>query len=79
MRLRFERWGLFGICPSKLHYLFLGEWQAAFPGANLWATAATIAKCSELRFSGVLADHPPAEWDGQVDQFYLPIRLSWTN
>ena len=32
------------VSPNKLHYLFLGEWQTAFPDASLWATPATIAE-----------------------------------
>jgi hypothetical protein len=59
------------VSPNKLHYLFLGEWQAAFPDAKLWATAATIAKCRDLHFSGALADDPPDAWDGEIEQFYF--------
>jgi hypothetical protein len=59
------------VSPNKLHYLFLGEWQAAFPEAKLWGTAATIAKCRELRFAGPLTDDPPADWQGQIDQFHF--------
>jgi hypothetical protein len=59
------------VSPNKLHYLFLAEWQAAFPEAELWGTASTIAKCDNLKFSGALADDPPAGWEGQIDQFYF--------
>jgi hypothetical protein len=59
------------VSPNKLHFLFLGEWQAAFPDAKLWATAATIAKCRDLHFSGALADDPPDAWDGEIEQFYF--------
>ena len=59
------------ISPNKLHHLFLSEWQAAFPDANLWGTAATVAKCRALQFFGTLASDPPAEWAGQIDQFYF--------
>lgn len=59
------------VSPNKLHYLFLGQWQAAFPDANLWATAATVANCRDLRFSGVLDEEPPVQWKGQIDQFYF--------
>ena len=59
------------VSPNKLHYLFLSEWQTAFPEAKLWGTAATIAKCDDLRFYGALGDEPPAEWIGQIDQFYF--------
>jgi hypothetical protein len=57
------------VSPNKLHYLFLDDWRLAFPEAELWGTAATIAKCGNLRFSGTLTDHPPASWAGQIDQF----------
>lgn len=63
------------VSPNKLHYLFLRDWQAAFPEASLWATAATIARCRELRFSGALTDEPPAEWKGQIDQFHFSNSL----
>lgn len=59
------------VSPNKLHFLFLGEWHAAFPEAKLWGTASTIAKCAGLDFAGVLADEAPAEWSGQIDQFYF--------
>jgi hypothetical protein len=59
------------VSPNKLHYLFLQEWQAAFPKAELWGTAATICKCSNLDFSGTLTDRPPAGWEGQIDQFHF--------
>jgi hypothetical protein len=63
------------ISPNQLHYLFLGDWQEAFPNAHLWATAATIAKCRDLRFEVPLADGPPADWAGQIDQYYLDNSL----
>jgi hypothetical protein len=59
------------VSPNKLHHLFLGEWQAAFPEAELWGTAATIARCGDLKFSGALGDQPPSSWEGQIDQFYF--------
>jgi len=59
------------VSPNRLHYLFLKEWQAAFPDAKLWATAATVAKCDDLHFAGALADDPPPDWEGQIDQFYF--------
>jgi hypothetical protein len=59
------------VSPNKLHYLFLAEWQAAFPEAELWATAETMGKCPELQFTGALADEAPTAWKGQIDQFYF--------
>lgn len=59
------------VSPNRLHRLFLGQWQAAFPDASLWGTASTIAQCGDLRFSGALADDPPEAWQGQIDQWYF--------
>jgi len=63
------------VSPNQLHYLFLAEWQAAFPEAHLWGTPATIAKCGGLHFSGALADDAPDQWRGQIDQFYFANSL----
>jgi hypothetical protein len=59
------------VSPNKLHFLFLAEWHAAFPDAKLWGTPSTIARCPGLRFAAPLADDPPADWAGQIDQFYF--------
>jgi hypothetical protein len=59
------------VSPNNLHHLFLGQWQTAFPDAKLWGTAATIAKCPDLQFAGALNDDSPADWRGQIDQFYF--------
>jgi hypothetical protein len=59
------------VSPNNLHYLFLAEWQAAFPEAKLWGTASTIRKRGALGFAGALTDDPPAGWAGQIDQFYF--------
>jgi hypothetical protein len=39
------------VSPNRLHFLFLAEWHAAFPDAQLWGTASTIARCRELPFA----------------------------
>jgi hypothetical protein len=59
------------VSPNKLHRLFLGEWQAAFPDAKLWGTPSTVAKCRDLAFFGTLVDDPPLGWAKQIDQFYF--------
>lgn len=59
------------VSPNNLHYLFLKAWQATSPGAKLWGTQATVAKCVDLDFSGSLTDVPPSDWSGQIDQFHF--------
>jgi hypothetical protein len=57
------------VSPNNLHYLFLSQWQVAFPEAKLWGTAATVAKRTDVSFTGTLTDLPPADWSGQIDQY----------
>lgn len=59
------------VSPNKLHYLFLKDWQAKFPAAKTWGTASTIAKCSDIAFSGELGSEPPRGWAGQIDQYHF--------
>jgi hypothetical protein len=59
------------VSPNKLHHLFLAAWSAKFPDAKLWATAQTIARFPNLRFSGTLTDVRPPDWAGQIDQYDL--------
>lgn len=59
------------VSPNKLHYLYLAEWQRAWPGAKLWGPASTLAKCSDLDFQAPLTGDAPAAWNGQVDQFWF--------
>jgi hypothetical protein len=59
------------VSPNNLHHLFLGQWQTAFPDAKLWGTATTIAKYPDLQFAGALDDDSPADWRGQIGQFYF--------
>jgi hypothetical protein len=59
------------ISPNKLHHLFLAEWQGEFPKAKLWATSSTIKRFPEIAFAGTLADQPPSDWEGEIDQFHF--------
>jgi hypothetical protein len=47
------------VSPNKLHYLFLGEWQAAFPTAKMWDTASTTPPI--LSLVPMVMIHPEAE------------------
>lgn len=64
------------VSPNKLHHLFLKEWHAAFPDAELWGPASTIAKHRDLPFRPPLTDEPPAPWARQIDQCW--VRGSFT-
>jgi hypothetical protein len=66
------------VSPNKLHYLFLGEWQTAFPEASLWATAATVAKCKDSALPGYWPTIRLPSGTGRSTSSISPIRLSWT-
>lgn len=59
------------VSPNKLHHLFLRDWHAAFPLAQLWGPASTIGKCPGLPFQPPLEDEPPSAWAGQIDQRWV--------
>jgi hypothetical protein len=59
------------VSPNKMHHLFLGDWHAAFPEAQLWGPASTIRKRDDLPFQAPLVDRAPAAWAEQIDQCWL--------
>ncbi len=59
------------VSPNKLHYLYLDEWQRAWPAAKLWGPASTVRKCVGLDFQQPLTDEPPPAWRGQIEQFWF--------
>src|SRR5665213_186501 len=59
------------VSPNKLHHLYLPEWKAAYPGAQLWGPRSTIRKRPDLEFRGALRDDPPSEWLPDIDQAWF--------
>lgn len=59
------------VSPNKLHYLYLRDWSAAYPQAQLWGPQSVIAKCADLRFRAALQDEAPAEWLRDIDQAWF--------
>lgn len=59
------------VSPNKLHHLFLAEWKAAFPEAQLWGPKSTIRKRPNLKFREPLQDAPPPEWGRDIDQAWF--------
>ena len=59
------------VSPNKLHHLYLSDWLAAFPGAQLWAPRSTIRKRRDLQFREPLENQPPPAWGSAIDQAWL--------
>jgi hypothetical protein len=66
------------VSPNKLHHLYLQEWKAAFPGAQLRGPRSTIKKCPDLKFREALQDNPPSEWLPDIDQAGFGALSPWT-
>ncbi len=55
------------VSPNKIHHLYLRDWNAAYPQAQLWGPQSTIDKRADLRFREPLQDSAPAEWSADID------------
>jgi hypothetical protein len=56
------------VAPNKLHHLYLGEWQAAWPEAKLHAAPGLAKRRKDLRFDSELGDEPDPPWAADIDQ-----------
>jgi hypothetical protein len=56
------------VSPNKIHHLYMGEWQDAYPSAALYASPGLAQKRKDLRFDAVLGDVAPAAWAADIDQ-----------
>lgn len=63
------------VSPNRLHHLFLGEWQAAYPQARLYASPGLKKKRADLRFDAELGDNPEPDWAADIDQ--VAVHGSW--
>lgn len=63
------------VAPNWIHYAYIAQWQARFPGAEAWA-APGVAKRAEthgvpIRFDHDLGQEPPEAWAGEIDQMIV--------
>ena len=59
------------VSPSAMHNLFLSEWQAAYPDAQLYAPPGLRARRRDLAFDGDLEDGGGHPWSDEVDQVHF--------
>lgn len=60
------------IAPTVAHWMYLAEWQRAFPEATSWGVP-VLRQRAQVRSAGVpidadLEDHAPDAWAGEIDQ-----------
>ncbi len=56
------------VAPNSLHHLHLGDWQAAYPAAQLYAAPGLAAKRRDIAFAAELGDTAPPDWADALDQ-----------
>jgi hypothetical protein len=59
------------VSPNKIHHLYLQDWIARYPQADVWGPASTIGKRRDLKFREPLSDTPPTEWQADLDQAWF--------
>jgi hypothetical protein len=59
------------IAPNKLHHLFVGEWQRAFPEASTYVAPGLDTKRADLTITGILGDEPLPQWKNVIDQVFM--------
>jgi len=59
------------VSPNKLHHLYLQDWHAAYPEAQIWGPQSTIRKRRDLKFRQPLRDDPSPAWRGEIDQAWF--------
>ena len=60
------------VAPTVAHWMFLADWQRAYPEATTWGVPA-LRQRAQVRRSGVridadLGDEPPAAWGEEIEQ-----------
>jgi len=55
------------VSPNKIHHLYLQDWKARWPQAQLWGPESTLRKRRDLTFEPALDSEPPADWQGVFD------------
>ncbi|EYD75277.1 hypothetical protein Rumeso_03188 [Rubellimicrobium mesophilum DSM 19309] len=63
------------VAPNSAHWVFVKDWQAAFPEATTWA-APGLRDRGQVKRSGLRIDHdlaswPPEDWAADLDQLLV--------
>lgn len=60
------------VAPTIGHWMFMADWQRAYPDATVWATPALRDRAqvrrSGLRIDADLLDTAPVAWAGEIEQ-----------
>lgn len=70
LRAAVDRLGPVGhvVAPNTLHYRYVGEWRAAYPGATVHALPELRKRRPDLPVDRDLGETPPPAWSDDIDQ-----------
>lgn len=68
----------FLIAPNSLHHLWLGEWHAAYPAAQVFAAPGVSAKRTDVTITAEFGTAPVTAWDGEIDHVIVGGNLITT-
>ncbi|ODT67788.1 MAG: hypothetical protein ABS75_22755 [Pelagibacterium sp. SCN 63-23] len=57
--------------PNSLHHTFIGDWQQAYPTAQIFAPPGLREKRKDVRFDADFSEEPIAAWAGQVEHVII--------
>lgn len=56
------------VAPNKMHNHAVDRFAAAYPSARFFAAPGLPERRPDLRFEGLLGEHPAPEWADEIDQ-----------
>lgn len=63
------------ISPNWIHYAYIGDWAAQYPGAKSWASPKVRARAKkqhvDVQFDADLGPDAPADWAQEIEQMIV--------
>ncbi len=66
------------VSPNKIHHLFMGEWNKAYPKAKLYASPGLAKRRPGLAFDADFASMSQMPWAGEIDAVAMLGSLAMT-
>lgn len=60
------------VAPNAFHHLYLGDWQAAFPEAFVYAPPGLRKKRPDIRFDRDLTEGTAVDWGSEIELVLVP-------
>ena len=61
----------FAVAPNRFHHLYIAEYPLLYPEMKLFAAPGLEQKRKDIAWEGILDDHAPPAWAGEIDQLFF--------